>query len=260
MKYFLTISFLIYFSLLVKADCANSGIWASSISKTVTSNSLFLIEGYAQSMDVIKDLNKKYPVYIESNSHKVKLEVIKFIKGKFRLNQAIVRPSEKLKAGSKYYIKIEDLGDKHPKSYWGGDENHFISEGFLIIEENKSSSDEKWHKQPVFISSEVKHFGCGPSIYAYFNVSLVDTNYTHIETELVNKKTGISQTYLIDYNKKEKQVAVGHGMCSGAFDYSKNGKYKVRFRVPKCTIDSPDNEWSDWIIFDSPYKSIDVRD
>ena len=49
---------------------------------------------------------------------------------------------------------------------------------------------------------------------------------------------------------KDGKIAVGHGMCSGAFALSKNGKYKVRFDL----LDASGNsfgKWSEWTKIDN---------
>ncbi len=254
----LLILFLLH-SVYGRSDCANSGIWVSSISKVTTTNSLFLIEGYAQSMDVIKKLNKDYPVYIESFNHKVRLEVIIYNKGDFNVSQAVLKPTEKLMKWVSYDIRIENLEDQHPKSYWGDNEVDFLTGGFYISDASVGYTKSCQLTDLSYKESFVNFYGCGPSVKANFNMTFSDTNYKYVEVDLAHTKTGRHTKYLVNYDMKNKQVVVGHGMCSGAFDYTKNGKYKVRFRIPKSTVDSPENEWSDWIIFDSPYKSIDAN-
>jgi hypothetical protein len=60
-----------------------------------------------------------------------------------------------------------------------------------------------------------------------------------------NKKTTF---YLTEW---ENKLNVGRGMCSGAFVFKDQGKYKVRFTPTNS--DGESIQTTEWKIFDSPF-------
>jgi hypothetical protein len=62
--FFLLIILTINFS--AKADCTSSGINVWPNQQNIATNSIFVIEGYAQSQELIGQLNKKNKVYLKS--------------------------------------------------------------------------------------------------------------------------------------------------------------------------------------------------
>ena len=69
------------------------------------------------------------------------------------------------------------------------------------------------------------------------------------KTEVIEIKTGKKRVYYI--RNWEEKLNVGHGMCSGAFTFSSESKYKVRFTPTNTEGDTL--KTTDWVIFNSPF-------
>lgn len=235
------------------AKCASSGIWAFPQNGVIKQNSWIMIEGYATSQKIINSLNQDYPIYLESKGHKVKLNVTSIFKGQFQLTQAILTPDEKLISSRTYTLKIDNL-DKHEKTLltkWNSDTN----EKEPITWEVEGATDTEapvLSNQSGLVNKRTVHYGCGPAIYADFKIQTRDESDVLVKTELVDLESGESTTYFLSINDSDT-LSVGHGMCSGAFDYKENRKYKVRFSLMDI-CGNENNKWTDWIEFESPFE------
>ncbi len=254
MKTLITIILCLFTSEIVFADCTSRGVWVFPQTETIKQNSWVILEGYAYSQKIITDLNSKYPIYLEAEGHKVKLLVKDTCKGMFELSQAILVPQEKLISGKKYQLKIDNLNedDKELLTRW----NSKTRESEAIIWEVTEGTDSnvpEFLSQPELIDKRTIHYGCGPAIYADFKLKIKDESITLFKTELVDLETGQSNTYYL-YFDKPNVISVGHGMCSGAFDYQKGKKYRIRFR-PMDICGNESKTWTNWVEFDSPFKA-----
>ncbi|WP_196888584.1 hypothetical protein [Aureivirga sp. CE67] len=234
------------------AKCASSAIWTYPENGVIKQNSWIIIHGYASSQEIIKSLNKDYPIYLEGDGHKVKLVVKNTYKGLFRLTQAILVPSEKLITGKTYILKIDNLKEdqKSNLSKW----NSKLRKEEPIqwkVENGIDSEKPRFINQPEFVDTNVEVYGCGPEISADFTIKTQDESQVLVKAELVDLKTGESNTFFLTIDENEI-VSVGHGMCSGAFSFRDSRKYKVRFSLMDI-CGNQNSESSKWLTFDSPY-------
>jgi hypothetical protein len=72
---------------------------------------MFIVEGYAMSQAVIRDLNKRYKIYLASDNDTVQLTVLKTLEGQLHLTQAVLKPVSKLVAGEHYKLNIDGLDE-----------------------------------------------------------------------------------------------------------------------------------------------------
>jgi len=68
--------------------------------------------------------------------------------------------------------------------------------------------------------------------------------------DLTDEETKI---YFLKTSKKDT-ITIGHGMCSGGFSFKPNHLYQARFSIMD-NCNSYQDEWTDWIEFESPYQS-----
>ena len=252
-KTILTFLIGIIFTGLTFAKCTSSGLLTFPKNGTIKQNSLIMIEGYATSQKIINSLNQDYPIYLQSEGHKVKLNVKSTYKGMFEITQAILQPDEKLIAGRTYQLIIDKLDefDKALLTKWNSETNE--SEPITWkVDDGTDTETPKLLNQPELIDKKTIHYGCGPAIYADFKIQTKDESGLLIKTELMDLESGESTTYFLSFEDSEI-LSVGHGMCSGAFDYRENEKYKIRFSL--MDICGNENlEWTTWIEFESPFE------
>ncbi len=235
----------------VLAKCIPDGFYIFPNSNEISQNGLIVLDAYGKHGDL---LSGKYDAYLEAKSHHVKLETIEARKGMYGLFQVILRPTSKLLAGKTYTLKIVGL-DKETKHIawekWSGKSGKKVPISWRV---NSKIDTQKpiWKAKPKLINKKTLSYGCGPVVYAIFDIKISDASQVLIKTELYDMKTKKTNVYFL-FLKENGKLKVGHGMCNGAFYFEKNRRYKVRFSLIDVSGNTNDT-WSQWIEFDSPYK------
>lgn len=234
-----------------QAKCSSEGFYIFPKNKALNQNSCLLMEGYGRNLQFVESLTKEYPVYLESeDKQKIKLNIVQFNEGAFRVNQVLLKPEEYLTAATKYTLKIGNLDESESVPYALRVEQKPI---YWHTNSNTNNQPAKLLTTPKLINKSTVRYGCGPSKTATFEF-ITDSNSTVlVKTELMDLTDGTSRTYFLKTNK-EGTLTIGHGMCSGAFDFKQNHLYQARFStMDDCNFYQ--DEWSDWIEFDSPYNT-----
>ena len=92
----------------------DNGIYLLSKSSTLPKNGLIILEFYASSQCIIKELNKKYPIYLKSKKNKVTLLPVEILKGEMNITQVIFKPEQGLISNDVYTLVIAHLpGNAH---------------------------------------------------------------------------------------------------------------------------------------------------
>jgi len=91
----------------------------------------------------------------------------------------------------------------------------------------QDNSAPTWTSMPKFKNSTYQEYGCGPAVFANFTFSATDNSEYLIKTTVKNLSNGKETTYYL--TGKENIIAVGHGMCSGAFNFDGGDKFEVEF-------------------------------
>lgn len=210
-----------------------------------------MIEGYGNIQSLVESLDKDHPVYLESSdNHIVNLNVIDFNSGDFRINQAILQPEVDPIEGLTYQLKIDNLDLAESVPYTFQKDSKPI---LFKVEAIKDQEPARLLADPKLKSKSTVFYGCGPAINAVFEF-ITDSNVpVLVKTELVNITDNTTKTYFLK-TREDDTLVIGHGMCSGAFSYRPEHLYKVRFSLMN-TCNSYEDEWSEWIEFESPYES-----
>ncbi len=177
------------------ARCSSHGIWTYPKNGILKQNSWIIVEGYATSQKIINSLNQDYPVYLESEGHKVKLNVKNVYKGQYQLTQAILEPNEKLIAGRTYFLKIDNL-DKDEKTLltiWNSETNKNEPITWKI-DGGTDTETPVLKNQPELVDKSFIHYGCGPAVKADFKIRAKDESDVLVKTELVDLESGESTT------------------------------------------------------------------
>ncbi len=245
MKKLLLLVLLPLLSLSLNADCGYNGIWVFPKGKEISKNSIFMIEGYAASQKIISNLDGNNNVYLQSENHTVKLTVEKINKGGFRLTQAILKPLEKLRVGEEYWLIIDNANDKISSvGSYNGKKNKWI------VQDKYDKKKPFWlsEMRPKLVNKSYVEYGCGPAVFAHFQVKINDDSETLVKTEVMDLKNNKSTFYYL--TSREEKIDIGHGMCSGAFSIRKDGEYKVRFDLLDASGNSY-GKWSEWTKIDN---------
>jgi hypothetical protein len=237
----------------VLADCTSNGIWAYPSTSELNQNSIIVVEGYARSQRIIDSLNIGYHIYLETEGEKIDLEVIETCKGMFFITQALLKPKSKLMLGKTYELKISNLDEREKRRLikWNSAKNEYEPISWKVIDKIENENP-ICITQPKLVDKTIVWYGCGPDVYAVFDLGISDSSNALIRTELYDIKTKEANTYYLTL-EEDGLLRVGHGMCSGAFDFNEKGQYKIRFSITDVSGDF-NKKWTDWITFDSPYQ------
>jgi len=210
-----------------KAECTSSGINVWPTQQNISTNSIFVIEGYAQSQELIRQLNKKNKVYLKCSSEIIPIKVLRILEGQYSLTQAILKPEKDLQIGKTYELHIDNLGmfdiDEYKVVKW------------TVNSENEIEKPE-WNCEPTLKNKSFIAFGCGPAMYVDFCGTVKDKSPTLIYAKVIDKNKNTSSEYFL--TSENQKISIGHGMCSGEFSFDESTNYEVQFGL----MDASGNE------------------
>lgn len=204
------------------ADCAWSGLYVWPSSNEISVNGIIIIEGYGGSQTIIKGLNKRYKIYLKSDSSIVQLNVLKTYTSQFNLTQAILKPANLLTQGTSYSLQIDSL-DEYERNTLSYGESHWTV--------NKPADQEspQWLRSPSYLDKVMIQYGCGPACFVNFCVCINDLSPVVVYSRMKELKTGAIYEYFV--SPDSSTLEIGHGMCSGEFNFRDGEKYEISFSL-----------------------------
>ncbi len=254
MKKLLTLLFLFIGFQHLNAKCGVEFMKFYPMEKVISQNAMFVIEASGRRTITTITSFKHRKVYLESKSGDiVELQLQEVLYSKKNLAQAIFKPSRALLSNTKYFLKYENQTEQETidikKRY---QTNHKRKKLYWITNSTATISELSSNSTITHTKSVVTPFGCGPAVFAIFDISTKQQQETWHRTELLDVSTNTKSVYYIQpYNNK---ISVGHNMCSGAFSFNRKGIYKVRFRP--INSDGKASTATDWITFKSPFQEM----
>jgi hypothetical protein len=223
MKKLILINLLLLATINTFSKCGAEGLSFWPNKNTISENSIFVIEGYATSQEIINKLGKSHKVYLKSGKEKIELKIQQVYSGQFNLTQAILKPSSQLSIDETYELIIENITQE---VYRYSETNQKEKVTWKVVSKADNAAP-KWLNKPVYKGGSYLPMGCGPSIFVKFNCVATDESEYLIETIVRNNATGAETTYCL--NIDDNELKVGHGMCSGAFVLNGDEKYTIEF-------------------------------
>ncbi len=217
----------LFYSFSAYADCAGNALSIFPSGSTIKQNSIFVLEGYAHSQKVILGLNKEYPVYLKCRNQKINLIIIEINVGQFSLTQAVLKPETELEAGLEYSMYIDHLPEYEQFNKYNATTDKYEP---VIYKVTADRDTDKPHlaTNPIEIDKTLVYYGCGPSIHVVFSNPAKDNSDIIVQTTVKDLKTRKETTYYIQPDGDK--IKVGHGMCSGAFDFDDDSQnFEVEF-------------------------------
>lgn len=231
-------------------ECAMSGMTYYPVQKEISLNPRILIQGYATDQKTIMGF-KDLPPYLETETgEKIMLKLLNMNKGQMSISQTIFKTAVPLNPNTDYYLnfqRAEQNKKENPSRY-----NYKKKERERIVWSTTNMKDLESLNYQLDISfqkTQVEWYGCGPSANAIFEVENPENREIWYRTEFVNLETGKKTTYILQM--RENKLYVGHGMCSGAFTYSKTGNYKVK--ITPMNIGGEPLKSTGWFEYKSPF-------
>ena len=204
------------------AKCKSSNIKVFPKTGEISLNSIFIVEGYGTSQNVIQGLNSKYRIYLKSDNSVISLQIIKSYKGQYGITQAILKPIGKLVENKTYTLYIDSL-DQYEK------EDFYRNDFKWTVNNNIDNDIPLWTLKPQYKSKQKIEYGCGPATFVDFCVCINDISPVLVFTRLKELKTGKISEYFV--TPDSTSLRIGHEMCYGEFDFLDGEKYEVSFSL-----------------------------
>lgn len=230
------------------ADCSSSGFSVFPRTNSISTNPIFIIEGYVISESVVRNLNNGNAIYLTSGNDTIPLTVIKTLKSQFHLTQAILKPISNLILGKSYKLNIDNL-DEYEKRDFDRDSIAWIVNDVLDVQKPI------WSKFPSYKSKQMVFFGCGPEVYVNFCACISDNSPVVVYAKVKKLNTQSFSDYYL--NPDSCTIQLGHGMCSGEFDFEEGQEYEVTFSLMDASGNISDELQS--IKFISPSKNDQIK-
>jgi len=256
MRQTLTLLIGLFWTVSLYADCLGDGLYVFPTGNTIRQNSIFVLDAYAHSQNIIARLNKKHPIYLRSGEKKVMLIVRQICVGQFDLTQAILVPESQLESGLEYELLIDSLPQSESLKRYNRKTKEYELIKFKVVAGIDIDKPVLTSK-PKEIDKSYALFGCGPAMSVNFDFPVLDSSEVLIKTTVKNVKSGVETTYYIQPDNN--QISVGHGMCSGAFTFDDSNDYEIEFSFmdasgnvrtwegKRINFTKPtDEKWDDW--------------
>lgn len=228
MKTILTIFITVLSIANLNAMCSWNGLSAFPSGKTIKQNSIIVIDGYAASQDIVKGLNKKFPVYLVNGKHKIKLTVKEILVGQFRLTQAVLVPETNLTVGLEYTLVIDKLPKDESLDRWNSVLKKSEPVVYTVVQ-GLDNTKPAYSATPKERNKSLIYYGCGPSIHVVFDCNVIDSSEYLIKATVKSLKSGKETSYYVEPDKGI--LNIGHGMCSGAFNFDEGDDYEIEFSI-----------------------------
>ncbi len=230
-------------------DCAFGGFNAYPSQQFIQQKSKIIVEGYFFYSQVIDSIDIKYPIYLSSDKGNVDLKIIDYNKGMYHISQVILEPVHELELGVKYTLQIDNLPSNIKIERWNSETKNQESYSWLAKVQEEQEIIE-WVKKPNQVDEIFNLYGCGPEVYAVFDVAIKSESSIFVETEFKNISTNEINSFWLQLDR-EGDLKVGHGMCVGAFYFQQKQDYRIRFKLQNLKGD-PTPEWTEWQRIKSP--------
>lgn len=203
----------------VLAMCGSNGwnVWPAA-KVDVPPNVQIILGAYGESRSYLALLEDYGPSLVSGGDH-VPLRVLKKNVGESGVSQLVLAPVRELKSGQTYRLAFK----KKPPT-WNLDAN----EGRWRVRGVADVTPPSWKSAPVVAERVFQRYGCGPAVQLVMNIEVDDANAFVIEAH--ETKTGGTIEYLVPLSKPGV-VELGHGMCSGPFNFEEEDSKLELFAV-----------------------------
>jgi hypothetical protein len=229
------------------ADFGGRRLFALPASESIKPTTVFIVEGYSLSQEVIKGLNSKFPIYLKSENERIPLFILETHRGQYSVTQALLKPEKPLIPGKNYQLIIDSLPEGEAFGSYNANTHQYDPLSYVVTGE----SDEQapvWIHKPVEKDKSQEHFGCGYSIQITFSFKAEDQSDILVKTTVKSVESGKETVYVLPAGTDV--LYVGHGKCSGAFNFDDGTNYQAKFTL----MDASGNvsEETDWVAFTWP--------
>jgi hypothetical protein len=208
------------------ADCAGAGIWVWPKGESISAEQTFLIEGYAESQNMIRKLVRGYRAVLWDGNTMIDLNVVGRYEGDMHLSLVILKSTMALTVGTTYELSIVGLRNGEEQPYrWNNDTHTKEPIRWTVSAEQQELAS--LIPQPREIKKTLIHYGCGPAEWVKFEIANANSPAALVLVTVIEKGSQRLTRYVLQV--EEGHVQIGHGMCSGAFTFTTGESYSVTF-------------------------------
>lgn len=203
----------------VFSTCGPGSIIIYPVQSTLFENPTFLLEssGYSSNDRLENLFVVSFDIFLISNEDTVGFDVVEKLRVNNTITQVLIRPTRRLKVGSKYKFIYGD--------YFAKDTGLFQ----FVVQSGEDLSgpvlvDKLQLRRTIF-----NQFGCGNDEAYVFNNPAADSSGYLVKAVLKNlTNENVDSAYLM-VTEESNRIILGHNMCSGHFYFESNCEYEVLF-------------------------------
>lgn len=213
--------------------CVDRSIEVWPRAKEITTNPIFIIEGYGESQPVIIQLNKHNRIYLTAEKDTIFFRIEETFKGQLRLIQSVLRPLKTLTAGKYYSLHIDSL-EGHEKFMF-----ERMNFGWMVA--NKEDKQKpRWQAPPTFKSNYYVGTAEGPIAFANFCFAILDSSPVVALAKVSDLKSHISSEYYVIPDSC--YLRLGYNACDATFQFKEGQTYEVTFILMDASGNKSDKE------------------
>ncbi|MFY0576752.1 hypothetical protein ACN28S_22600 [Cystobacter fuscus] len=201
---------------LALAVCLSGGfsIWPPP-AHPLPANGQLVLEGSGDSQEAVARVAERSPRPV-AGEEVVALRVIAVHRGAVGLTQAVLAPEHPLRPGKRYVLGFEPPTEGRaralPSEQWVDDEQ--VPWAWTVIQPDVLPP--QWRGVPRVVGFRHEQFGCGPVIEVDVS-AIVDDEMLQCHVLAEVAPVGGGEPVRFRLTPRGRQVAIGHGMCGGAF-------------------------------------------
>ncbi|WP_224367564.1 hypothetical protein [Hyalangium versicolor] len=222
---------------IVLAKCAMQSltVWPPP-GQSLPANGQVVLEGFGAFVEPVTRIDERSPRLV-AGKDEVPLRVVAVHRGEFNLSQAILQPERPLRPGERYTLHLTQPKDSQEPVLPTTQRLNGTSVPMAWTVTAADVKPPRWREVPRIMEESAEMLGCGPAVHVSVSAS-VDEDGSKVQVLAEVRRAEGGEPVRFRLTPNDEQVAVGHGMCSGAFQLEEGMRYTVRL----VAVDMAGNE------------------
>ncbi|GAB2953709.1 hypothetical protein GCM10027048_18670 [Hymenobacter coalescens] len=212
-----------------QAKCYTRGLRCWPSGGTLRPQPILVLDGLAQSQEIIHALGATYQAYLQAGKERVVLDVQDKLVGQYGVSQAVLKPRRPLTVGQRYELIIRGKGAGSGNLLEQANGPYRANVVYTVVA-GTDQTPPAWKAAPREHAKHYEEMGCGPEVYVDFTAAVLDESACLIKATVRDLDSGQASAYYLPPDAAGL-VSVGHGMCTGAFRLENGRRYTVAFTL-----------------------------
>ncbi|MCX6319883.1 MAG: hypothetical protein NTW29_21570 [Bacteroidetes bacterium] len=210
------------------AKCGSNGIGVVGDNRMIYDRSVIILEFYMNSQQVAHKLNVRYPAYLQSGKEKIPLKVIQTLTGGYNITQVILLLTIKPAEGKRYSLEIDHLKKEDGEVTYFDIAAKKMMPYMFTGSAAPANTPLLFSGLPVETKKTMVSYGCGPAQWIYYSLPNKTALSAYVLASLKDKNNGLTTEFIVA-SDKEGTIMIGHGMCTGGFNFTEGHQYEISF-------------------------------